>query len=427
MRKAIKEKIKKHSWERWLQRPFTPLVTSFFAESLTKESFNKIGLPGLEGRAQLYQKGIWYSSKYFFEDFGNKIEIYLKKYSVFDITDSLDRFYKKNKKRIKILAKQKKDPREQFKEIYEILTLCTTYIWMAHGLEEVYLKKLHKQVPKYVKKNIDKFIGDASFPKKKNRHVLMEEDILNGVDSKKIVKEYGWIKPRHNFSEPFTVAEIKKIRKELKPHEPAKRVKIPKPLQQLFKEVQELVWFRTERTDIFYEFLFLSRPILKRTAEFYKIPFSQIENYSAQSIIKGHPKKYSKSLHALAYIDGEYYFGDGTIIEETKAKEADSVKGTIAYKGVVKGKAKIVHDVSEIDKVKKGDILITSMTSPSYIAAMSRAAAFVTDEGGITCHAAIISREMKKPCVIGTKSGTKIFKDGDNVEVDAENAVVRKV
>ena len=58
---------------------------------------------------------------------------------------------------------------------------------------------------------------------------------------------------------------------------------------------------------------------------------------------------------------------------------------------------------------------------------MQLAAAFVTDEGGVTCHAAIISREMKKPCVIGTKHATKVFKDGDKVEVDANKGVVKKI
>ena len=67
------------------------------------------------------------------------------------------------------------------------------------------------------------------------------------------------------------------------------------------------------------------------------------------------------------------------------------------------------------------------MTFPSFIAAMEKAAAFVTDEGGILCHAAIVSREMNKPCVIATKIATKIFKDGDLVEVDADKGVVRKV
>ncbi len=65
------------------------------------------------------------------------------------------------------------------------------------------------------------------------------------------------------------------------------------------------------------------------------------------------------------------------------------------------------------------------MTTPEMVPVMKRAAAFVTDEGGITCHAAIVSREMKKPCIIGTKIATKVLKDGDLVEVDANRGIVR--
>jgi pyruvate,water dikinase len=65
------------------------------------------------------------------------------------------------------------------------------------------------------------------------------------------------------------------------------------------------------------------------------------------------------------------------------------------------------------------------MTRPEYISAMKKAAAIVTDEGGITCHAAIVSRELKKPCIIGTKIATKVLKDGDLVEVDADKGIVK--
>ena len=67
------------------------------------------------------------------------------------------------------------------------------------------------------------------------------------------------------------------------------------------------------------------------------------------------------------------------------------------------------------------------MTTPDMIMVMHKAAAFVTDEGGITCHAAIVSREMKKPCIVGTKIATKVLKDGDMVEVDATDGTVKKI
>jgi pyruvate,water dikinase len=80
-----------------------------------------------------------------------------------------------------------------------------------------------------------------------------------------------------------------------------------------------------------------------------------------------------------------------------------------------------------MNKVQKGDILVTSMTTPDYVPAMERAAAFITDEGGLSCHAAIVAREMKKPCIIGTKIATKVLKDGDIVEVDANQGIVKKL
>ncbi len=101
--------------------------------------------------------------------------------------------------------------------------------------------------------------------------------------------------------------------------------------------------------------------------------------------------------------------------------------GQTAYPGKIIGVAKIVRATSDIPKVNEGDIIVSTATSPNLLPAMHKAAGFVTDMGGITCHAAIVSREMRKPCVIGTKVATKLFKDGDKIELDADNAIVRKL
>ena len=90
----------------------------------------------------------------------------------------------------------------------------------------------------------------------------------------------------------------------------------------------------------------------------------------------------------------------------------------------MRGKVKIISSDKNLGKIKDGDILVASMTMPKYLPAMKKASAFVTDEGGITCHAAIIAREMRKPCIIGTKIATQVLKDGDLVEVDAERGIV---
>ncbi len=105
--------------------------------------------------------------------------------------------------------------------------------------------------------------------------------------------------------------------------------------------------------------------------------------------------------------------------------DISELKGQIAMKGKVSGVVRVLHSKADISKIKEGEILVTMMTTPDYLPAMQKAAAFITDEGGITCHAAIVAREIGKPCIIGTKVGTKVLRDGDMVEVDANNGIVK--
>jgi len=125
---------------------------------------------------------------------------------------------------------------------------------------------------------------------------------------------------------------------------------------------------------------------------------------------------------------------DGVHLSTEMKKEAPLVQknvreltGICAQPGKVTGKVKIVLTPKECAKVAMGDILVATMSTPDFLPAMRRAAAFVTDIGGVTSHAAIVARELKKPCIIGTKNATKVLKDGDMVEVDADKGTVKKV
>ncbi len=109
---------------------------------------------------------------------------------------------------------------------------------------------------------------------------------------------------------------------------------------------------------------------------------------------------------------------------EEQVEKVTELKGTVAYKGNVKGIAKIILSPNDFHKLNEGDILVAPMTTPLYVPIMYKASAFVTDDGGITCHAAIIAREMKKPCITGTKSATKLIKSGDRITVDCEKGIV---
>ncbi len=105
--------------------------------------------------------------------------------------------------------------------------------------------------------------------------------------------------------------------------------------------------------------------------------------------------------------------------------ETEIIKGSTAFPGHAKGTVRIIFDPTKADNFQDGDILVTRMTRPEYLLIMKKAAAIVTDAGGILSHVAITSRELKKPCVIGTNKATKILKDGDLVEVDANQETIR--
>ncbi len=108
-------------------------------------------------------------------------------------------------------------------------------------------------------------------------------------------------------------------------------------------------------------------------------------------------------------------------------KKGQSINGQPAFAGRAKGRVKIINTPQEMLKMHQGDVLVSHMTNPDIVPAMKKASAIVTDLGGITCHAAIVSRELKIPCVIGTKIATQVLKDGDRVEVAAEKGMVKKI
>ncbi|OYR40119.1 phosphoenolpyruvate synthase [Halorubrum sp. Eb13] len=99
--------------------------------------------------------------------------------------------------------------------------------------------------------------------------------------------------------------------------------------------------------------------------------------------------------------------------------------GLGASPGVVSGAVRIVHKLDHLDQVQEGDVMVTEMTMPDMVPAMKRAAGIVTDEGGMTSHAAIISRELGVPAVVGTGNGTRLLEDGQEVTLDGDKGTVR--
>ena len=139
-----------------------------------------------------------------------------------------------------------------------------------------------------------------------------------------------------------------------------------------------------------------------------------------------------KRMEWVALIRGRSPYEVETIFDKSKFahliqeidKNITEIRGNIAFKGKVRGTAKIVSAIGDMKKFEKGDILVSIQSSPALMPALIKCSAIVTDEGGIMCHAAIISRELKVPCIIGTKIATKVLKDGDLVEVKGNHGLV---
>jgi len=121
-------------------------------------------------------------------------------------------------------------------------------------------------------------------------------------------------------------------------------------------------------------------------------------------------------------------FLDTCVKKDKKSEQVKNVKeinGVCACPGKAKGVVRIVNRAIDMEKMQYGDILVSLATTPSIVSAMKKAAAIITDEGGLTCHASIVSRELNIPCVIGTKFATQVLQDGRKVEVDATRGVIK--
>lgn len=131
---------------------------------------------------------------------------------------------------------------------------------------------------------------------------------------------------------------------------------------------------------------------------------------------------YDHSGQGIIYTGKEYKEIISTITDKLTSRD---IKGMAAFKGKVTGKVRVVLDPQECNDFNEGDILVAGMTRPEYLSLMKKSAAFVTDAGGLLSHASIVARELKKPCIIGTEVATKVLKDGDLVEVDANKGIIK--
>lgn len=149
------------------------------------------------------------------------------------------------------------------------------------------------------------------------------------------------------------------------------------------------------------------------------------------SFVEGYIKGYFETVeseHGIWFIDYNRLLEQDFAVEVKKQQEAgeQELVGQTGCKGKVTGRVRVVEDLEAgLVEFREGEVLVCSMTTPQYLPLMLTCSGIVTDQGGVLSHAAIVARELHKPCVVGTRIATQILSTGDLVEVDGENGVVR--
>lgn len=216
--------------------------------------------------------------------------------------------------------------------------------------------------------------------------------------------------------------------------------------------LRELAWERLELKDKWagaeFRFVSLFKEIAKRMSVsladiFYTYSIPELTAFlQSGATVPEAELKQRKEFYALRVERGEVTTYSGEKAEKLvvqlvpdyfKVPNIDEIRGQVANPGKVTAKAHVVKvaGITELQKYisvfKEGEVLITTMTQPNMVPLMKKASAVVTDEGGMTSHAAVLSREFGVPCIVGTHTGTKVIKTGDLIEVDANNGIVRKL
>lgn len=385
--------------------------------------------------------------------------------------------YLKNKDLTKLSFKELAIEMEKFNDIY-----IDSFIPGMTRPEDYLVNKLEKELidKKFTKKDIEIIFSKIStcpnyFPLSYSEEPLdflkLALKVKNGENVEYLIEnhieKYSWIKGPVEFEDlAFSkddyllrldnlieddiegkIENINRVRKnnDFEYEEVLKQYKFSQKAKKLIKAIRDFIFLRTYTTE-YSDHLFFTgrhtvfREISNRTGildgDLIMLDDKEIlDILNKQGIMSNEIKSVlmeRKKGFAMIWLNGEVrtIFGDESLeLQEEIAREfktSNEIKsdkkmilGNIANRGKVKGRARILSDYKDIYKVKKGDIIVATMTTPDYVFAMEKAAGFITDEGGITCHAAILSREFNVPCIVGTVNATKEIQDGQMIELDA--------
>ncbi len=446
--KAIEKEIKSMRWDNRVQR-------TGFLQSKVIVNEAEMQTVYLTPKVKVKSNNIFWikESNLYDQDFMDKLPIYFEKAFSQDknwpvkIVDNFNDLSARKDKLVKRLNKN-----WRFVPNKEKISAFKDYVQLLKDTQKHYIfaAPLTDYCEKQIKNSDEKLLGFA-IPIKKLDVDKMSESIVKIKKTqnkrerelliKKHLKKYEWIKTAYNIIEKYSSDDVRGELKNIKING-GKNKKINHKKNYLLVALQAGIYLRNRIKELSQQIWFAFEPLGQNLAEDLDVVRDDFFQLTPQEVLSSlkegkcvADKKTIDERHKgfiMGIFHGKEIILTGKIANDLHAyfnradtKNIKEIAGSIASSGKYKGKVKIILKKSEFGKLKKGDILVTSMTTPDFVVIMKQAGAIITDEGGLSCHAAIVSRELGVPCIIGTKIATKVLKDGDLVEVDANKGIVK--
>ncbi len=402
----------------------------------SKHICNEVELARLELTKKIsaqYQSVIWIKDRNLFDEASNeKFELLFKQAFTENKDWSLIKFeeLKKISQQVDKLVKKLKEYKKT-----ETIKLFSEYVELLKSIQKYYV--IAAPLTNYCEKELTdhpELIKSYAF----SYEPLEIDDFYN---SKNPLEEFAWIKTAYNIVKELTPEEVKEEMSLESSSKPT--TKIPADLKHLVDGMQIGIYLRNRMKELGQKLWYYIEPVAQDLAkelnitrdEFFHLRYQEVLESLEKNKLTVSKKEISERMkgYVIGFMEGEEILLTGSDAQELidffsqSKKEGDIVKGQVACLGKIKGTVRVILNKHDFPNLKQGEILVTRMTTPDFVVLMKKSAAIITDEGGLSCHAAIVSRELNIPCVIGTKNATQVLKDGDQVEVDAEKGIIKKI
>jgi len=347
-------------------------------------------------------------------------------------------FFRLCDRKIKEVLKleEKNDLKKFFKAVVEAANCSMAIEFLDTGLEK-YIEKICQR------KNIElPEILNKIKPHKKTLLIKYQEELRNLKKSKtdKFLKKWEWVGTHFFMGEGLAEKKIINLLKRQQKKKKEEKFTIPVDFRIAAKIGGKMAFYRSYLIEQIDRVAYGYWPLIKKIGKENNLTWEEVISLNHYELIELKDKKilpanFKQRKAGFGTINLKGFIGVITgekLKASLKECEQEIESGITEFKGMVacrgekiRGIVKVIEESKNISKMKQGDILVANETTPDYIVGMKIAGAIITNQGGITSHAAITSREMKIPCIIGTKIATKVLKDGDLVEVDAERGIVK--